>query len=210
MSLDLIVLVPDKDVEQAVDGILARHQSLRIRPGTSHRIVVHPNRDPGIYNTGHELLESFVGEARNALVVFDRAWDGAPAHDPVELAEHVAKKCRHDWGDRARCVCIDPEIENWVWSDSPNIAAPLGWATRDELVEWLRARGLWPDGMPKPPDPKRAFEAATRHKQVVPSSAIFRKLAATVAIHRCHDPSFLAPCNILRSWFPLESSGEAG
>ena len=56
MNRDLVVLVPDKDIEQALAGLLGRYLNIGIRPITIAQIVVHPNRDPGVYHTGRELL----------------------------------------------------------------------------------------------------------------------------------------------------------
>lgn len=210
MSSDLVVLVPDKDIEQAVGGLLGRHQSIGIRSPVGVKFIVHPGRDPGVYNTGDALIEPFVGEARYALIIFDRAWDGAPSADPAVLAETVESRCHPAWADRARCICIEPEVENWVWSDSPHVPSALGWANREELRTWLHARGLWPSGAIKPPDPKAAFEAATRQKKVVPSSSIFGELAKKVGIQRCQDLSFLRLLGILREWFPQEARSTTG
>ncbi|MBN1510552.1 MAG: hypothetical protein JXB13_00925 [Phycisphaerae bacterium] len=203
MTADLVVLVPDKDIEQAICGLLERYQSLGIRRPSVAAIIVHPNRDPGVFHTGHQLIRPFVGAARFALIVFDRAWEGAPSTDAEALSTQVEGRCRCDWGDHASCVCIDPEVENWVWSDSPHVATALGWPDRSELLCWLRSRGLWPADAAKPPDPKAAFEAAVREKKIVPSSSIFGKLARNVGLDRCHDPAFLRLRSILHSWFPL-------
>lgn len=68
---------------------------------------------------------------------------------------------------------------------------------------------MWPSDAEKPPDPKAAFEAATRHKQIVPSSSIFKKLAEKVGLQRCHDAAFLRLREILREWFPLVGAASA-
>ncbi|MGD8452111.1 MAG: hypothetical protein PVJ57_09860 [Phycisphaerae bacterium] len=202
MKWDLVVLVPDKNIEYAVRGLLNRAKSIGIRPITVAPILVHPGRDPGVYAAARDLLQPFVRDTDHALIVFDRAWDGAPSSDPTALAEHVERQCAPDWSDRVRCVCIDPEIEIWVWSNSPHVARVLDWSSNEELATWLRRRGLWPAGAAKPPDPKKAFQEALHEKQLVLSSAIFRELARQVGINRCQDPSFLRLLGILREWFP--------
>lgn len=206
MIWDLIVLVPDKHIEQTILGLLARHRSLGIRAPKIAQVLVHPNRDPGVYESSHELLQPFVGAARYALVILDRAWQGAPSNDPDVLNAHIEGKCNLNWGSDVRCVCIDPEIENWIWSDSPHVASELGWNSLDELRAWLNAQNLWPEGHVKPPDPKLAFEAATRAKRRVPSSAIFRSLAGKVGLSRCGDPAFQRLRTILKEWFAEGSS----
>lgn len=202
MTRDLVLLVPDKDIEQTFLGLLARHQSLGIRP-IEYKIFVYANRDPGCYHTGHELLALYATEYSNGLIVFDRAWDGAPSQDPNQLAADVEGRLQPVWQNRAKCVVIDPEIENWVWSDSPNVDVAMGWRNRTPaLRQWLRDEGHWPAGTVKPPDPKVAFEKSLRAVRLPPSSSIFRKLATTVSLGRCVDPAFQRVLEILQGWFP--------
>lgn len=204
MTSDLVVLVPDKDIEQALLGLLSRPAALPIRP-IRHAFVVHPNRDPGVFHTGHELIAPFAEECRYALVCFDAAWEGAPSSDPSELAAHVEDHCRRLWGDRVRCVVIDPEVEAWVWSDSPRVAKALGWDDLASLRSWLNNNGFrWAVGG-KPANPKAAFEAAVRQRRLPPSSAIFGELARTVSLRRCSDHAFGQLLSQLREWFPMQS-----
>jgi uncharacterized protein (DUF433 family) len=106
VSRDLVVLVPDKDIEQTFQGLLDRPQALGIRK-VSYDILVHPNRDPGCYHTGPDLLRSYAGEPqRNALIVFDRAWEGAPSEDPATLARNVEDRLRVSWAQRT-CFSFD-------------------------------------------------------------------------------------------------------
>lgn len=202
MSIDLVVLVPDASIEQAVRGLLSRPAAVGIRPLGSVKVLVHPNRDPGVFGTAHTLLESFATDAEFALIILDHAWEGSPHPSASEIAKAIESKCRKDWGDRVRCICIDPEVEVWVWSNSPHVAAILGWNSNAELTAWLRERGLWPDAVSKPPDPKAAFEMATKNKKVVPSSALFFELASKVSFERCQDASFRELLSTLRQWFP--------
>ena len=68
---DLVVVVPDKDTEQALTGLLKRPESIRVRP-IDFVIRVHPQKDPGCYHTGHELAATSRREASHALVM--EAW----------------------------------------------------------------------------------------------------------------------------------------
>lgn len=201
---DLVVLVPDKNIEQAIGGLLNRHQSIGIKQ-VEFQIIVHPQRDPGVYQTGYALLEPFEPTTSFALVVFDFAWDGRPTDDPAEMARHVQTDCQRIWQDRAKCICITPEIENWIWSDSPHVAKELGWERTLELKAWLEEKGFWPADLVKPIDPKAAFLQATKHKRIVPSSAIFRSLADKVSLRRCVDESFGLLVSTLQQWFPVET-----
>lgn len=107
------------------------------------------------------------------------------------------------WADRARWIVIVPEVENWVWSDSPHVAGALGWEGRSpDLRTWLDREGLWPRKETKPPDPKLAFRKAVAEVRLPPSSAILRRIAETVSLERCTDAAFRSLSETLRTWFP--------
>lgn len=202
---DLIVLTADRDIEQAVAAVLARPAALRIR-SFSHEVVVHPQRDPGCYTHARAMLDGFVRTHDRALVLFDRAWDGAPTNDPRALEAKVEDDLQSTWGDRCACVVIDPAIEAWVFSDSPRVDDALGWGGRTPALRpWLMSSGYWAEGQPKPHDPKAAFEAALRHVRRPNSSALFRTLGSTVSVERCVDASFARLRAILERWFPASA-----
>jgi hypothetical protein len=198
---DLVLVVPDKDTEQALSGLLKRPESIQIRP-IDFVVRVHPQKDPGCYHTGHELAATSRREASHALVVFDLAWEGAPSNDAGVLQHHVEDRLRPLWGDDCACIVIDPELEVWVWSDSPHVAEALGWQGHaPALREWLEEQGLWPHDASKPADPEAAFRRVMRKTKLPPSAAIFRRLADSVGLNRCTDPSLLNLLSILRRWF---------
>jgi hypothetical protein len=203
--LDLAVVVPDKAIEQAITGLLEHPRKLGIRPVRS-RILSHSGRDPGCYETGHELLTPFSRTASHGLVIFDKAWDGAPAEEAPEIERGVLERLRPTWDDRARCIVIDPEVEAWLWTDSPHLCETLGWSGSSvaQLRAWIAEQGLWPADSAKPSDPKEAFHRAARHGNVPPSSAIFRELAGRVSYGRCRDRSFRTLTAVLRGWFPQQ------
>lgn len=106
------------------------------------------------------------------------------------------------WEDRAAAVVIDPELEIWVWNDSPHVEAVLGWDTgTSSLRDWLRQKGWLAEGTSKPTQPKRAVEEALRISRKPRSSAIYQQLAQRVSIDRCVDPSFVRLRQILTRWF---------
>ncbi len=122
----------------------------------------------------------------------------------MELEREVeARLLSSGWADRAAAVCLDPELECWVWSDSPEVTVALGWASRQpDLRSWLAARGLWEAGTLKPADPKKAVVEALYEVRKPRSSAVYRQLAERVSLQRCSDPAFLRLCQVLRTWFP--------
>lgn len=200
MKDEIAVLVPDKDTEQALLGLLSRPDALGIRKLGRFEVVPHPQHDPGVYTTGPELLRPYAREFDHAMVLLDRVWSGAP--EVREIQRSLEKRLRPVWGVLARAICIDPELEVWAWSDSPVVAEVLGWSTSSELRQWLEARGAWNSSSPKPGDPKSAYRAALRHRKIAPSSALFRRLGEGVAADSCTDASFRRFLKTLRTWFP--------
>ena len=106
---DLVVLTADRDIEQTVIALLGRPEALGIRQITFD-VVPHPQHDPGCFSSSAGLLEGYADTHRHALVVFDRAWDGAPTQDPRELEHKVETDLEVRWAGRAATVVIDPEV----------------------------------------------------------------------------------------------------
>lgn len=205
MTPSLVAVVADKCIEQALIGILSRPRAIRIDP-ISFSIVVHPDRDPGCFGRPDALLSALRNHS-HALVLFDHAWEGAPIPSPQDMEADVERRLAAAWGDRGRCIVIDPEIEAWVWSSSPHVATALGWQSNEPaLRDWLATQDLWPRQLSKPPDPKRAFDRALRHVRQPRSSAIFKRLGATVSFVGCQDRSFNRLLTVLRDWFPESSA----
>lgn len=201
---DLLCLAADKSIEATLRGLLARSQALGIH-AVEVDVLVHPRRDPGCYHEAHEFLRPFRDSYHHALVVFDQAWEGAPAQDALVLEQEVRQRLGGDgWAD---VVVIDPELEAWVWSDSPHVDACLGWGNRNPgLRTWLDQQGLWRAGHPKPDDPKEAVERALLAVRIPPSSAIYGNLARSVSVERCTDGSFARFRARLGDWFPRQVS----
>ena len=93
-------------------------------------------------------------------------------------------------GERGKAIVLAPELETWVWSDSPHVAAVAGWAERPRLRQWLNDHGLWNEQESKPPRPKEAFHAALHASGVARSASLHRQLAERVSLNRCADRSF--------------------
>lgn len=202
--IDLWVLVADSNIKAAVEGLLSRPEALGIRRPTV-RFTVHPQRDPGCFNDAAGPLRVCVPQARHGLVVLDREFDGSSGRSAAELEGLIegdlAKVAPADWG---RAVVIDPELEIWVFADSPHVAEVLGFGMQPEhLRNSLAAAGLWSVGDAKPLDPKKAVEWALRSKDIPRSSSVYRELAKVVGLGRCQDRAFLRLRSLLREWLPL-------
>jgi hypothetical protein len=208
MHRDLVVLVADSGQQHVIQALLSRPPALGIREVT-FEIVVHPQRDPGCYGDAVEILRVFTRTHERALVVFDRHGSGHDDSPRAQLEEDVERILEvNGWADRVCAVTIDPELEVWIWSDSPHVDKVLGWADRSpSLREWLRTEGLWPAGEAKPGEPKAAYERALREAKKPKSAALFADLAARVSTARCTDPAFTKLRDTLRRWFPPTEIG---
>jgi hypothetical protein len=206
---DLIVLCADKKIENTIIGLFGRPASLRIRQ-ISYDIKVHSGRDPGCFHHAHNFLRPLRLQYDHALVIFDREWSGAPSQSAEALEEATDIRLRTDWGDKGASVVISPELEAWVWSDSPHVESELGWPPHlGNLRQWLEGKHLWDAGSAKPSDPKKAVQTATREARTPWTSAICKSLATKVSLDRCSDRSFQKLRSILENWFG-EPSGFSG
>jgi hypothetical protein len=203
---DLVILVADADMEFTLRGLLSRPEALPIRAVT-YQIHRHVHRDPGCLLEGHDFLRSFVNRHAHGLILFDRHGSGDEASPRESLERMVENRLSGSgWGDRAAAVALDPELEVWVWSDSPHVDRCLGWQGRlTRLRRWLADQRLWPEGAAKPPAPKLTMRRALREANRGLSASIFRELAGSVSFDRCTDPAFLKLRRLLTNWFPPSS-----
>lgn len=204
---DLVVLVPDKNVYSGIDGLLSRHESLNIKQ-ISYEIFVHPLHDPGVYDDAANFLRQFSNQYLYALVFVDYEGSGQEQTLPGDIAIKVRKEIeRNGWSNRVEVIVFDPELEIWVWADSPHTASALGWNSFPGLKNWLTQQGFWAQNAAKPQRPKEAVEIALRKKRIPRSSSIYQEIAQNVSLIGCQDDSFIKFKNILQQWFPKEESG---
>jgi len=199
---DLIVLVADKNMEFAIKGLLERYQSLHIRRLASD-IHVHSERDPGCRVRGHEFLRSFSSGYAHALIIFDKEGCGKEQNSREEIESEIEQHLSGSgWGDRAAAIVIDPELENWVWSDSACVDNCLGWSEKEpDLRTWLQEQGFLEERQIKPHRPKEAVEEALRVVSKPRSSAIYYDLAKQTPFENCKDSAFNKLKTRLREWF---------
>jgi len=200
---DLVILVPDRNIEYAIRWILARRQSLGIR-AILPDIHTHPAHDPGCFANGPEFLQFAVKKAAHALVVFDH--DGSGQEHTMDRSAMEADVERRlaaaGWEGRCAAVVIAPELENWVWSTSPHIDAVLGWSGRmPPLRAWLQQQGHWAANDAKPKQPKETLLAAIRAVGKSRTSKLYGDLAGKVGFNQCTDEAFAKLCRVLCEWF---------
>lgn len=200
---DLVILVADQEMEQTVRGLLNRPHAMGIGP-VSFDINRHPQRDPGCYTSGPELLKLLHRRYSRGLLMLDKEWEGRRQRSAEEMEAYLraefSRRALQGWAD---VVVIDPELEVWMWSESPHVSRALNWRHQDgNLRERLASVGLWEKNSAKPSDPKSALAWALDKARTPRSSAIFREISSRVSLHNCQDPSFSRFCTILRGWFP--------
>jgi hypothetical protein len=77
----------------------------------------------------------------HALVLFDRAGRGKEGVGRAALEREVEERlAASGWSARAAAIVMDPELEAWVWVDSPHVERIVGWAgARGGLRGWLES-----------------------------------------------------------------------
>jgi len=204
MPKDLVILVADKNMEQGVRGLVARPRSLGIRE-IEFDAFVHPRRDPGCVREAHTFLQPLSNQYRYAIVMFDRQGSGREQSPVNILSAQVRQRLAvNGWGNRAEVIVLDPELEVWVFSQSPLVEHCLGWpSTHGSMRNWLENRGLWTRSHSKPAEPKRAMEELLQKVKRPSSAATYMALAKRVGLQHCIDPAFLKFRGVLASWFPV-------
>ncbi|MBI2570429.1 MAG: hypothetical protein HYV63_25800 [Candidatus Schekmanbacteria bacterium] len=202
-------MVADKNMESALRGILSREE-VRLVLGTApflfdprrDLLVAAGQNDPGLYTRASEILQPYAGSWKHAVVLVDAEWQGSPGADQIQqrLNEHLVNAGWAD-GDGLGLV-VDPEIDLWLWSDSPHTPVALGWPSWIELREMLERESLLKPGQLKPERPKEAAERALRLKRKVRSSLIYEQISSRVSIRRCQEPAVLVLLETLQRWFP--------
>ena len=198
----LVVLVADRDIEEALRVVLGRPNSLGIRR-VSFECRRHPNRDNGCRANAAEFLRPFQNRFSHALVVFDR--EGCGSLETREAIEQDVESEleRNGWKTRGKVIVIDPELERWLWSDSPGVLKGLGWNRGyAELRSWLEEEGVWDHSSEKPHKPKAALKRTLQRTRRRRSARVFGEIGADVSLTKCRDAAFLKMRTVLQAWFP--------
>ena len=206
---DCVFLVADKMMEGMLKGFLTReafHLSLGCKvfafDPKQDLLVAHGQNDPGLYTRANEFLQPYSKTHRHAVVMVDADWDGSPGATKIRqrLQDHLTNA---GWPDGGGCgVVIDPELENWVWQENPQVCASLGFAgTFADLRTQLENKGFWHPLAAKPHRPKEAVEWVLRQANKRISSAIYQQLAMQVSVKGCSDGAFRELRHALVRWF---------
>jgi hypothetical protein len=202
LGKDLIVLVADKNMQATLESILQRHDALGIRE-IHFDVFPHLHRDPGCRLESHSFLRSFRDVYSYSIVVFDKQGCGSETSSRQELEKNVEDLLKSvGWENRSIAVVLDPELEIWVWNDSPHLSEILGWKQGNaNLREWLVQKEYLAEGQVKPKMPKEAMEEVLRLARKPRSSSVYSQIASKVSFKNCVDPSFLKLKLTLQQWF---------
>ena len=203
MKRDLVVLTADKDMEHALKGLFTRPEALSIR-SIEADILVHPQHDPACARRGVAFLSNLSERYRYGLLMFDHEGSGRERVRTEDLQESLNEDfARSAWGGRAKAIVLSPELEAWIWIDSPHVEEIAGWkGRRPPLRRWMTDQGWLGENEVKPERPKEAFQAVLREARRPRSASLYQQIAQRVSFRHCTDRSFLAFKDVLQSWFP--------
>lgn len=202
-------VVADKNTEFTFRGFVERelfHQSLgcgefEFRADQDLLVAVGKN-DPGLYAQAQQFARGARGTHEHLVVALDAEWQGSPGVNKIRT--DIESACqRESWAASNVCVVVfDPEIEEWIWQDNPNVERAIGHQGPPSLRELLASREVWPAASPKPPRPKEALEEVARRNRVARSSDLYRRITSRVSVSGCVAPSFHHLVDALRRWYP--------
>lgn len=212
---DLLFLVADKNMAEAVGGLLERdqiYQAIGCAPfqfdARRDIKVAAGQNDPGLYVRANELLRPLAAEYRHAVVIVDEEWEGSPGEEEIvrRLSEHLVNA---GWAKESSLpLVVRPEADVWLWSDSPHSATALGWPSWAELRPALEREGYLAADRKKPERPKEAAEWALKNcgRKAPRSAALYRQVSSRVSVRRCEDTALTRLIEALRTWFPAEGA----
>jgi hypothetical protein len=198
---NLVLLVADKNAHFALKGALGRPAALGIAP-IEFEFRVHPGRDGGVRKNGPDALAREFLRFKHALLVLDFEGSGSELSNAGALEAQLNSRLESTWGNSAKCVVIEPEVDVWIWGSDNAVEEVIEWRSEKRLREWLRNEGYTFDTNDKPSRPKEAIEAALKIAGTPRSSALYQRIAEKISLSRCADNAFLRLKNQLREWFP--------
>ena len=195
---DLGLIVADKNMEFTLKGIFSRPESLGIRSIT-FQINVHYGHDGGVRTNGPETLALLRSKFSHGIVMLDLEGSGADG-DAASVERDLNDRLKTTWGDRAKAIVIEPELDAWIWGSDNAIRQALGCSIAD-IRPRLREAGFEFQPNSKPTRPKEAFELLMRELREPRSSSHYEKITSSISLARCVDPAFIRLRESLQHWF---------
>lgn len=198
---DLALLVADKNMDFALRGLLGRPKALGIRM-MEYEVLTHVNRDGGVRATGPETLALLRGQFNHGILMLDWEGSGSNLSGALGLEHELDTRLALHWGNRAKSIVIEPELDAWIWGSDNVLAQIVGWSKTQGIRDWLRAQEFQFDQNEKPFRPKETLEALLWELNLPRSSARYKMITGKIALRRCIDPAFRRLKDALQSWFP--------
>lgn len=213
---DIVFLVADGEMEETVKGFFEnpayeqRLQCNRFEFDPRQDLFAHPGKDPGVYQDAHHFLKLYLDRHEYAVVMLDFDFnDNLNNKDIDEFRQEISERMLSvGWPEqRFHVMVINPELEVLMWKeDTRGIEQALDYrGEQGSLRAWLRDRGLWNEGMKKPPDPKKALDTIRTQNpgRSRAHSQIFKRIARDVSFQHCQDPVFVGLRQQLQHWYPV-------
>ncbi len=202
---DCVFLVADKTMKEVFKAFLTReefHQSLGCAPFEfdPEEDLVAESTDNAVFHRADLLLRQYELSHRRAVVALDAEWDGSPGVEAIVAG--IQEKLRTRGWEHYAVIVIEPELEAWIWQDNPHVHTALRYCGKKGLREWLKETGEWPEGSPKPLNPKAAMRKVLGHTRTPWSASIHKRVASRVSVRGCLDPAFQRLAETFRMWFP--------
>ncbi len=213
---DIVFLVADGEMQATVEGFFEnpafdqRLQCARFEFDTKQDLIKHPGKDPGVYQTGHNLLRSYVDTHNYAVVMVDFAFnDNLQTMNYQQFCEKIKANMRAaGWSDeRFFVMAINPELEVLMWqADTRRIEPVFDYpGASGSLRAWLQERNLWDADDLKPADPKAAIDAVRGQNwgRKKTHSQLYKRIAKDVSFRGCEDESFNGFLKQIQGWYPV-------
>jgi hypothetical protein len=205
---DLVVLVADKNAQFALQGALGRSQALGIR-NVTWEFRTHVGRDGGARVSGASVLALERPRFSHAILLFDLEGSGAEEGQSAEnLEQALDVQLATHWGENAKAIVIDPEVDAWIWGNDNLLKELLRWPLDGSIRDWLRGKGFELNDQGKPSRPKEALEKMVPIHRQPRSSALYEKVCNRISLQSCTDTAFLRLRTALQRWFPPEAIAE--
>jgi len=198
---DLALLVADKNMDYAMRGILDRPKSLGIR-AVSYEIRQHVGRDGGVRTTGPETLALLRKQFSYGIVMLDWEGSGTKADSAIALEQELGSRLSPSWGNQAKAIVIEPELDVWIWGSDNALSRILEWSEGQSIRTWLARRGYQFNESEKPVHPKKALDELMVRLDKPRSSVLYEKITGNISLAKCVDPAFNRLRSTLQSWFP--------
>ncbi len=139
--------------------------------------------------------------------MFDHEGCGAEHKSAAEIETELERQLiTRGWNNRNAVIVIEPELENWIWTNSLHTAKAMGWEDLATLTAWLTAQKWLQPNAKKPNHPKEAMEAAVKYRLRKPiTKEMFESIAAKASFKSCTSPSFIKFKDTIVRWFTTEN-----